>query len=84
MIGDGKRVSPSRLILRLRKGGTVHGSPGTGPLFGERTYFSDEPSTENMDLSPSRGARGTVPFSRQSGRFAPQRFARRENWDSPL
>ncbi|MBU4270612.1 MAG: hypothetical protein KKA28_01930, partial [Planctomycetes bacterium] len=58
--------------------------PGTGPFFGEKTHFADEPLAENMDLSPSRGARGTVPFSRRSSQFAWQCPSRRENWDSPL
>ncbi|MCD4728035.1 MAG: hypothetical protein K8R46_10255, partial [Pirellulales bacterium] len=37
---------------------------GTGPFFGEKTHFADEPLAENMGLSPSRGARGTVPRER--------------------
>jgi nicotinate-nucleotide pyrophosphorylase (carboxylating) len=43
----------------------------------------DKRPAENMDLSPFRDARGTVPFSRRSGQFTPQRFPRRENRDSP-
>ena len=29
-------------------------SPGTGPFFGEKTYFAKKRPPENMDLSPSR------------------------------
>ena len=38
---------------------------GTGPFFGEKSCSARTTSAENMDLSPSRGARGTVPFSRR-------------------
>jgi hypothetical protein len=33
---------------------------GTGPFFGEKTYFPDKRLAENMDLSPSRGTNHRV------------------------
>ena len=36
---------------------------GTGPFFGEKTHFAGRPSAENMDLSPSRGARERSPVN---------------------
>ena len=45
---------------------------GTGPFFGEKTYFPDKRLAENMDLSPSRDAvpcshpiLSGLPYSRQ-------------------
>ncbi len=32
---------------------TVHGRLGTGPFFGQKTFFSGKPLAENMDLFPS-------------------------------
>lgn len=38
---------------------SVDGLLGTGPFFGGKAYFAGKRSAENMDLYPSRGARGS-------------------------
>ena len=48
----GRRYSGGRDIRAAC--GMLSGGRGTGPFFGEKAHFLDEPSAENMDLSPSR------------------------------
>ncbi len=35
---------------------------GTGPFFGEKTHFADEPLAENLDLSPFPQRQGDSPL----------------------
>ena len=42
---------------QMARGGANFGQLGTGPFFGEKTHFAEEPLTENMDLSPSHRQR---------------------------
>ena len=63
---------------------TIHEARGDWSIFRPKTLFAQRLLAENMDLSPSRGARGTVPLSRRLSTFPRLRPTRRENRDSPL
>ena len=82
---DGRRFRGRGRGLRgeqpPRRGGiAAQNWPGTGPFFGEKTHFADKPLTENMDLSPSRGAEGDSPIfatfkqPRIAGSLAPRKL----------
>ncbi len=48
---------------------SVHGLVGDWSILRRKNDFCQSTVAENMDLSPSRGQRGTVPFSRRSTTF---------------